>query len=87
MVPEESDEIAKGRKYRTTSPVAATVMLVWQKCKAELDHAAANHRRELGDTTCATCPAGERGGVAPAPAALPDPRLPPERDDMDAEPL
>lgn len=82
---DESDEIAKGRKYKCLSPAAAMAMGVWQKRKAELDHAAANLRRERGDLSCATCDdrearaAKEMDGVVPTP----DRRLPPERDDLD----
>lgn len=80
--PQESDDIAAGAKYKATTPAAAMVLGVWQKCKAELDQAAANDARERGRTECAICP-GPRP-MGPAPAAdegpMPDPRLPPERD-------
>lgn len=89
MISEESDEIAKGRKYKCTSPAATMAMGVWQKRKSDLDHFAAARRRELGDTSCAICKdrearsAKEMGGRMPEP----DSRLPPERDDEQEAPL
>jgi hypothetical protein len=82
--PDESDEIAAGAKWKARTPVAATVMGFWQRCKAELDAAAANVRRDRGDKSCPTCAKDERGPALPArePAAgVADRRLPPERDE------
>jgi hypothetical protein len=81
-IPEDSDELSKGAKYKATTPAAKTVLGVWQKCKAELDAAAANHRRSLGDESCPTCPKKDEKWIAPEP----DRRLPPERDDAEISP-
>lgn len=70
-VPEEDDEYAKGVRWRCLNGTAATVMGVWQKCKAELDAAAANAEREAGRTA-------HQRTEAPA---IQDSRLPRERDD------
>lgn len=81
---EESDEIAKGRKYKCTSPAASMAMGVWQRRKAELDAAANNVRRERGDLSCPTCAKDEAGVIPPArePArGVADRRLPVERDE------
>jgi hypothetical protein len=82
--PDESDDIAAGAKWKARNPIAATVMSAWQRCKAELDAAAANVRRERGDKSCPTCkdrvPMGAKETV-PAPAGYTDSRLPPERDE------
>jgi len=43
----DSDEIHRGARYKTTTPAGAMVLGVWQKCKAELDAAAANRKGEL----------------------------------------
>lgn len=84
MDPDESDEIAAGAKFKARTPVGVTVLGVWQRCKAELDAAAAILRRERGDTSCPTCPKGEKREIAPAPGGSVDSRLPVERDDMEA---
>lgn len=84
MDPDESDDIAAGAKWKARNPMAATVMAAWQRCKAELDAAAANVRRDRGDKSCPVCKDRVPMGVvepAPAPKAYVDSRLPPERDE------
>lgn len=78
-VPKDSDDLAAGAKFKATTPTATKVLGVWQVCKAALDHAAADLRRERGDKACATCPK-PKGYVAPA-RATEDLRLPPEHDE------
>ena len=81
--PDESDDIAAGAKFKARTPAGATVLGAWQRCKAELDAAAANLRRERGDRSCPVCP-GEHDGLRAVPAdpvVAEDRRLPPERDD------
>lgn len=82
--PDDSDDIAAGAKWKARTPVAGTVMAAWQRCKAELDAAASNVRRERGDLTCPTCPGRVPMGAPPSeapPQGVADRRLPPERDD------
>lgn len=88
-IPEDSDELSKGARYKCTTPAAAMVMGVWEKCKAELDAAAANRRRDLGDESCPTCP--EKDSLARTAERImalaePDKRLPPEHDDEAPQP-
>ncbi len=78
--PDESDALAAGAKFRPTTPAAAVVLGVWQRCKAELDAAAANLAREQGKTDCPVCDRAVPMGEQPAQFE-PDPRLPPERDE------
>jgi len=82
--PDESDEIAAGAKFKARTPVGVTVLGVWQRCKAELDAAAANVRRDRGDKSCPTCAKDERGPALPAREpglGVADRRLPVERDE------
>lgn len=51
----EADEIAKGCKFRCATPAGSTTMALWQRRKAELDHAAQIAQREAGDTSCGVC--------------------------------
>lgn len=83
--PDESDDIAAGAKWKARTPIAATVMSAWQRCKAELDAAAANVRRDRGDKSCPVCkdrvPMGEPPAVEAPAMGVADRRLPPERDE------
>lgn len=84
MDPDESDDKAAGAKFKARNPVGAAVLGTWQRAKAELDHAAANVRRERGDKSCPVCkdrvPMGPKEPDA-APKAYVDSRLPVERDE------
>lgn len=82
-IPAESDEIAKGCRWKAETAAGRMALGMFQKAKAELDHWAAVDARERGRTDCLTCPGQEPMGVAPADdvGPMPDPRLPPERDD------
>lgn len=75
-IPKDSDDLAAGAKFKTTTPAAATALGVWQKCKAELDAAQWNQQRALGNEECPVCPKRE---LPPWPEQ--DRRLPPEKDD------
>lgn len=78
-IPRDSDDLAAGAKYKAATPAGATVLGVWQKCKAELDAAAAIVRLSRGDVSCPSCPKPPPGFEAPR-----NDRLPPERDDDEA---
>lgn len=54
-IPEEDDEYAKGVRLRCVDGMARAVFAEWQKCKADLDAAAANLQRERGDMSCPVC--------------------------------
>ena len=78
MDPDDSDEIAKGAKFKCTTPAARTVLALWQRRKAELDHAAGILQRERGDASCVVCSHTEaRMAGLPTAAQLADMRLPP----------
>lgn len=51
----EADEIAKGCKFRPATPAGAVVLALWQRRRAEIEHAAQIAQRELGDESCGTC--------------------------------
>lgn len=78
-IPEDNEELSKGAKYKCTTPAAAMVMGIWQRCNAELNAAAENERRRGGDESCPTCDRPEPMG---RPEAVEDSRLPPEREDV-----
>lgn len=81
MDPGESDDLAAGARLKARTPVGVTVFGVWQKCKAELDAAANNVRREQGQAGCPTCPGKAPMGEREMPVPMPDSRLPRERDE------
>lgn len=80
---EDAEESYKGVKFKCVTPAAQIVLGAWQKCKAELDAAAADIQRQAGDMECPVCPRKKGDGLLPPPEQ--DSRLPPERDDFPSE--
>lgn len=78
-IPAESDEIAKGCRWKAETAAGRMALGMFQKAKAELDHWAAIDARERGFRGCFTCEREENARVTGEPK--PDSRLPVERDE------
>jgi hypothetical protein len=75
----EDPDPTSGRRWMPATPRGGMILGIWQKAKAELDAAADNRRRELGQAACSTCDHTEaRMSRLPTAEQLADMRLPPE---------